>query len=130
MNKNKGQGLLPWPGRQSARSMTRDLRRWLHRRTPVLASPWAEWSRRARERYAGNVERGAPLAFVLLRRRGLIQTVRNRWLVRSQSLRPSIRLSVQAIFRAGGLTVFRADGPADGHSPAVQPLLIIERQRV
>lgn len=132
MNEKKRQPLFSVPNDgRSARSMSRELKRWLPHSAQDVVSPWAQWARMFVERYAGIVERAAPLGFVLLRRRNLIQTVRDRWFVRSQSFFPRIELSVQAVLRAGGPTVFKqVNAPADRHTPAVQRLLLVERQRM
>jgi hypothetical protein len=132
MSKNKRQPLFSVPNAgHPARSMSRELKRWLPGPAHEPVSPWAQWARGFVARYAAIVERAAHLGFVLLRRRSLIQTVRDRWFVRSQSFFPKIQLSVQAVLRAGGPTVFRqVTRPADRHAKAVQRLLLVERQQM
>jgi hypothetical protein len=132
MKKKRRQPLFSVPNAgRPARSMSRELKRWLPGSALEPASPWAQWARGFVARYAGIVERAAPLGFVLLRRRSLIQTVRDRWFVRSQSFFPKIQLSVQTVLRAGGPTVFRqVTEPADRHAQAVQRLLLVERQKM
>ncbi|MFY9608518.1 MAG: hypothetical protein WAU45_07875 [Blastocatellia bacterium] len=67
---------------------------------------WVEWVRALAGTWGRGFKRSDRLAMVLMRPLTVTRHLRERWLVKSERFHPRINLSVQAILRASGPTVF------------------------